>query len=99
MELTAVIKAFEKLKRPCQVKVFTDSNYVVQGMTKWIHNWQKKNWKNSQKKEVVNQDLWKKLLSISNCHDVEWIWVKGHNEHFENERCDKLAKLAIKKCK
>ncbi len=99
MELTAVIKALEKLKRPCRVRIFTDSNYVVQGMTKWIHNWQKKNWKNSQKKEVVNQDLWKKLLSISTLHDIEWIWVKGHNEHCENERCDKLAKLAIKKCK
>jgi ribonuclease HI len=97
MELTAVIKALETLKTPCKVKVFTDSNYVVQGITKWVHNWLKNSWKNSQRKQVVNQDLWKKLLSISGRHDIEWVWVKGHNEHIENERCDRLAKLAIRK--
>ena len=97
MELTAVIKALETLKIPCNIKVFTDSNYVVQGMTKWVHNWLKNSWKNSQRKQVVNQDLWKKLLSISGRHDIEWVWVKGHDDHVENERCDRLAKLAIRK--
>ncbi len=98
MELTAAIKGIEALKRPCAVKLVTDSNYVVRGMTSWIFNWMKNNWKSSQKQEVLNRDLWERLFDLSKPHDIQWIWVKGHNEHAENERCDKLARLAIKKC-
>ena len=99
MELTAAIKGLEALKKPCRVKLVTDSNYVVQGMTSWIFHWVKKNWKNSQKQQVLNRDLWERLFDLSKLHDIQWIWVKGHNEHPENERCDELARLAIKRCK
>jgi len=99
MELTAAIKGLEALKKPCRVKLVTDSNYVVQGMTSWIFRWVKNNWKNSQKQQVLNRDLWERLFDLSKLHDIQWIWVKGHNEHPENERCDKLARLAIKRCK
>jgi ribonuclease HI len=99
MELTAIIKALEALKRPCKARVVTDSNYIVQGMTSWIFSWLKNNWKNSQKQQVVNKDLWEKLLHFSNVHDIQWQWVKGHNGHAENERCDELARLAIERCR
>jgi ribonuclease HI len=99
MELTAAIKGIEALKRHCAVKLVTDSNYLVQGMTTWIFQWMRNNWKNSQKKEVLNRDLWERLFDLSKLHDIKWIWVRGHNEHAENERCDKLARLAIKKCR
>ena len=99
MELTAVIKGLEALKKPCTVKVVTDSHYVVQGMTSWIYQWLRNQWKNSQKQPVVNKDLWEKLLRFSGMHDIRWMWIKGHNKHAENERCDKLARLAIRKCK
>ena len=99
MELTAVVKALETLKKHCRVKVVTDSNYVVKGMTLWIYTWLKNNWKNSQKQDVVNRDLWEKLLRLSKGHEISWEWVKGHNEHAENERCDSLARLAIRRCK
>lgn len=99
MELTAVIKGLEALKKPCSVKVITDSNYVVQGMKSWIFTWLKNNWKNSQKQQVVNRDLWERLFNLARLHDIQWEWIKGHNEHPENERCDELAKNAIKKYK
>ncbi len=99
MELTAVIRALEALKMPCNVRVMTDSNYVVQGMTAWIHAWLKKGWKNSQKQQVANRDLWEKLLHLANIHDIQWLWIRGHNEHAENERCDKLARRAIERCR
>jgi ribonuclease HI len=99
MELTAVIKALEALKRPCRVKVITDSNYVVQGMTSWIFRWLKNNWKNTKKQEVINRDLWERLLRLSHLHEVEWKWIKGHDGYHENERCDKLARREIKRCK
>ncbi|NWF51605.1 MAG: ribonuclease HI [Nitrospirae bacterium] len=99
MELTAVIKALESLKKPCKVKMVTDSNYVVQGITLWISNWVKNNWRNSQKKPVINRDLWERLLSLSNKHEIEWKWIKGHDGYPENERCDKIAKSEIKRCK
>lgn len=99
MELTAVIKALEALKKPCKVKLVTDSNYVVQGMTSWIFQWMRNNWKNSQKQQVLNRDLWEQLLSLSHLHDIRWVWIKGHNEHAENERCDKLARYALRKCR
>jgi ribonuclease HI len=99
MELTAVLKALEALKKPCRVKVVTDSNYVVKGMTSWINTWLKNNWKNSQKQNVVNRDLWEELLRLSKGHEISWEWVRGHNDHTENERCDSLARLAIQSCK
>ncbi|MDA8432981.1 MAG: ribonuclease HI [Nitrospiraceae bacterium] len=99
MELMAVITALEALKRPCKVKVTTDSNYVVKGMTEWLASWRKNHWRNSQKKEVMNRDLWERLLKASGPHEVSWVWVKGHNGHTENERCDSLAREGIEKCR
>lgn len=98
MELTAVIKALESLRRPSKVKVFTDSNYVVKGMTEWLPGWIQRGWKNSQNKTVINRDLWEKLASLSKRHAIEWVWIRGHSGHRENERCDKLARQAIKDC-
>lgn len=97
MELLGVISALEVLKRHCRVSITTDSNYVVKGMTEWIGGWINKNWKNSRKKEVLNRDLWERLLKASKPHEVEWVWIKGHNGQIENERCDWLARDAIKK--
>ncbi|MCX8070246.1 MAG: ribonuclease HI [Thermodesulfovibrionales bacterium] len=99
MELMAVIIPLEYIKKPSRVKVITDSNYVVKGMSEWIINWQKNNWKTSQGKAVLNQDLWKRLLNASKPHSIKWIWIKGHNGHIENERCDRLALEEIKKHK
>jgi ribonuclease HI len=99
MELTAVIKALEALKKPCKVRVLTDSNYVVKGITEWVFTWRRNNWKNSQRQSVLNKDLWERLLNLANIHDIQWEWVKGHKDHAENKRCDKIAKLAIKKCR
>jgi ribonuclease HI len=99
MELTAIIKALEALKKQCNVTVVTDSNYVVQGMTSWITQWRKNNWKNSQKQQVLNKDLWLKLSDLAAFHTIQWKWVRGHDGHIENERCDTLARLAIKKCR
>ncbi|HBF42433.1 MAG TPA: ribonuclease HI [Desulfobacteraceae bacterium] len=99
MEMEAVIEALRQLKRPCKIKIITDSNYVVKGMTKWISGWIKHNWLNSQKKPVLNRDLWETLLNLSQMHQIEWGWIRGHSGHKENERCDKLARTAIKNCK
>ncbi len=99
MELMGVIAALEALKRPCRVTVTTDSNYVVKGMTDWIATWQKNGWRNSQKKEVMNRDLWERLLRAAGPHDVSWVWIKGHNGHAENERCDALARKGIETCR
>ncbi|PKL51797.1 MAG: ribonuclease HI [Nitrospira bacterium HGW-Nitrospira-1] len=97
MEMMAVITALEALKRPCSVKITTDSTYIVKGMTEWIKGWIKNNWKNSQRKDVLNRDLWEKLLKAADGHEIAWEWIKGHNGHYENERCDLLAREAIKK--
>ena len=97
MELMAAIQGLETLKRPSRVIIHTDSNYVFKGITSWINLWLKKNWLNAQKKPVLNQDLWKRLLMASEPHQIEWKWVKGHAHHPENERCDRLAKQAIEK--
>ncbi len=99
MEMLAVITALESLKVSCEVVITTDSNYVVKGMNEWIKGWIKNNWKNSQKKDVLNRDLWERLLHASKVHDVTWVWIKGHNGHVENERCDKIARDEIIKCK
>ena len=98
MELTAVIEAIRHLSRPCKIKVMTDSNYVVKGMTEWMPGWIKRNWMNSKKKPVLNRDLWEMLLELSEPHEIEWAWIRGHSGHKENERCDELARKAIKNC-
>ncbi|MFH1349710.1 MAG: ribonuclease HI [Pseudomonadota bacterium] len=99
MELTAVIEALRQIKRPCKIKVMTDSNYVVKGMTKWIFSWMRYDWKNAQKKPVLNRDLWQILFKLTEPHQIEWLWIKGHQGHMENERCDQLAREAILRCK
>jgi len=91
MELTAVIRALDALKEPCHVALHTDSRYVIDGITKWIFGWQKNGWINSQKKPVLNADLWQQLLESRKRHRIDWIWVKGHDGHPENERADRLA--------
>ena len=95
MELLAAIKALESLKEPCQVELFTDSNYVKQGITEWIINWKKNGFKNSKKKPVVNTELWMRLDTIASQHKVNWQWVKGHAGHIENERADTLANRGL----
>ena len=95
MELLGAIAGFEALTRPCKVSITTDSQYVKKGMTEWIDGWIKKGWKNSQRKDVANRDLWERLLKATELHEVEWHWVRGHTGHAENERCDELARTAI----
>ena len=95
MELTAVIRALEALKRPVAVHIHTDSQYVQKGISQWIHNWKKNGWRTSDKKPVKNADLWQRLDVLSGQHDVAWIWVKGHAGHPGNERADKLANRGI----
>jgi ribonuclease HI len=91
MELMAAISALEALKKPCRVKLSTDSRYVMDGLTKWIKGWQKNGWKTADKKPVKNADLWQRLLTASEPHRIDWTWVKGHAGHPDNERADKLA--------
>jgi ribonuclease HI len=95
MELTAVIRGLEALKRPSRVQVFTDSQYVQKGMTSWIHSWKRKGWKTADRKPVKNEDLWRRLDELRSQHQVEWHWVKGHAGHPENERADELANRGI----
>ena len=96
MEMTAAITALEALSRPCRVTVTTDSQYLVKGMKEWLQGWIRKGWLNSKKEPVLNRDLWERLNSLANVHEIEWCWVKGHDGHAENERCDELARLAIR---
>ena len=91
MEMTAVIRALEALVEPCEVIVHSDSRYVIDGITKWVHGWQKKGWVNSSKKPVRNEDLWHELIAATARHKITWEWVKGHDGHVENERVDQLA--------
>ena len=95
MELMAVIRAMEALKRPCEVTIHTDSTYVMKGMTEWIHAWKARNWKTASKKPVKNVDLWQELEAALAGHTVKWKWVKGHRGVPENERADELARNAI----
>ncbi len=95
MELLAAIQGLEALNRPCKVVLTTDSQYVRQGITKWIHNWKKNNWMTAQKKPVKNRELWQRLDAVASKHDLQWNWVKGHSGHAENERVDELANRAI----
>ena len=96
MELMAAIMALEAMKRPVEVHLHTDSTYVRDGITKWIHGWKKNGWKTAAKKPVKNADLWQRLEEAAGRHKVEWHWVKGHAGHPENERADELAREAIK---
>ena len=91
MELMAAIEALNALTRPCEVVLSTDSNYVKDGITKWIFGWQKNGWRTADRKPVKNADLWQALLEAVRRHKIEWQWVRGHNGHPENERADKLA--------
>lgn len=91
MEMTAAIEALKALKRPCRVSLTTDSSYVRDGITKWIHGWQRNGWRTADRKPVKNADLWQALIEAAACHRVEWHWVRGHNGHPENERADVLA--------
>ncbi|NKB56111.1 MAG: ribonuclease HI [Alphaproteobacteria bacterium] len=95
MEMLAAINALEAMKRPVRVVVHTDSTYLKDGITKWIHAWKKRGWKTANKKPVKNMDLWQRLETAIEQHDVEWHWVKGHAGHPENERADALAREAI----
>ena len=95
MELMAAIHGLEALSRECAVKLTTDSKYVMQGITSWLSTWRGNNWRTSQKKPVKNVDLWQRLDSSAQKHQVEWSWVKGHSGHLENERVDMAANLAI----
>jgi ribonuclease HI len=95
MELAAAINALAALKRRCTVRLTTDSVYVKDGITRWIHGWKKNGWRTSDKKPVKNVELWQALDELVARHDVQWAWVKGHNGHPENERADQLANLAI----
>jgi ribonuclease HI len=91
MELTAAIEGLRALKRPCRVTLSTDSRYVMDGLTKWIKGWQKNGWKTAAKQPVKNAELWQALLEAAKPHRIDWVWVKGHAGHPDNERCDKLA--------
>ncbi|MDP4133328.1 MAG: ribonuclease HI [Bacillota bacterium] len=95
MELLAAIKGLEALKEPCQVKLYSDSKYLVDAIQKgWLKSWISKGWKKADKKPVLNQDLWLRISELLSVHNVEFIWVKGHDGHTENERCDTLATTA-----
>lgn len=95
MELTAAIIGLETLKTHCQVIMTTDSQYVRQGITQWIENWKKKDWKTAARKPVKNKDLWQRLDAAAQQHDIQWNWVKGHSGHIENDRVDALANRAM----
>ena len=91
MELTAAIEALRVLTRPCRIKLSTDSKYVMDGLTRWIHGWRKNGWRTADKKPVKNAELWQALFAETQKHEIEWIWVKGHAGNADNERVDKLA--------
>ena len=95
MELTAVIRALEALKRPTEARIFTDSEYVRRGITEWVKNWKARGWKTADRKPVKNQDLWERLDALAAGHKIEWRWVKGHSGVPGNERVDQLANEAI----
>lgn len=98
MELTAPIEALKLVKRPCKIKLYSDSAYLVNAFVNgWIYNWQKNGWKTADKKDVKNRDLWEQIYKFTQIHDIEWIKVKGHSDNEYNNLCDKLAVAAIKK--
>lgn len=95
MELMAAIKALEALKRPCEVDLYTDSQYLRQGMMQWLANWKRNGWKNSKKEPVKNAELWSSLDKLASMHKIHWHWVKGHSGHLENDLVDALANRGI----
>ena len=95
MELTAVIKGLEALTKSCRIKITTDSKYVLQGVTEWMPNWKKRNWRTANKKPVLNVELWQQLDELVAQHEIEWNWVKGHSGHPENELADQLANQGV----
>ncbi|MCX7147920.1 MAG: ribonuclease HI [Rhodocyclales bacterium] len=95
MEMMAVIEALRALKKPVQARVHTDSQYVQKGISEWIHGWKRRGWKTAGKQPVKNEDLWRELDRLAAQHQVEWIWVKGHAGHAENERADVLARRGV----
>ena len=95
MELLAAIGALEALKRRCAADLFTDSSYLRNGITQWIHSWRRNGWRTADKKPVKNADLWQRLDALAGQHDITWHWVKGHAGHPENERADELARIAM----
>ncbi|RLJ65351.1 ribonuclease HI [Sulfurisoma sediminicola] len=95
MEMTAVIEALRALKRPLEVRVHTDSQYVQKGISEWIHGWKKRGWKTADRKPVKNEDLWRTLDALAAQHRIEWHWVRGHAGHAENERADELARRGV----
>jgi len=97
MELMGVISGLEALKRPCTVTINTDSKYVLDGASKWIHGWKKNGWRTADKKPVKNVELWQRLDAAQKPHKLRWVWVKGHSGHVENERADELARLEVEK--
>lgn len=96
MELMAAISALEAMKRPSRIELHTDSQYVKNGITSWIHNWKRNGWRTADKKPVKNEDLWKRLDQALAIHEVDWRWVKGHAGHAMNERADELARAGLK---
>ena len=95
MELLAVIRALESLKRNCDIDLYTDSQYVKQGIETWIHGWKRNGWKTADKKPVKNTDLWRELDTLAEAHTIRWHWVRGHNNHPGNERADALANRGV----
>ena len=95
MELTAVIRALEALKRPCRVEVFTDSEYVKKGITEWLQAWKRRGWKTADRKPVKNEALWRRLDELASRHRIRWHWVRGHSGHADNERADALANRGV----
>jgi len=95
MELTAAIEALAALKRPCRVRLYTDSQYVRDGITRWLPQWKARRWRTADRKPVKNADLWQLLDAAAAPHEIDWIWVRGHTGHPENERADALARAAI----
>jgi ribonuclease HI len=95
MEMTAALEALGRLREPCEVELFTDSQYLRTGMREWLAKWKRNNWRTSDKKPVKNEDLWRQLDAAAQIHDIHWHWVRGHDGHPENERCDELANAAI----
>ncbi len=96
MELMAAIKALERLKKPCRVKLYSDSAYLINAFNQgWVENWQRNGWVNARKQPVSNDDLWRRLITLAKVHDIEWIKVRGHSDNEDNNRCDELARAAI----
>lgn len=95
MELLAAIRALESLKRRCTVHLHTDSQYLQKGISEWLQSWKARNWRTSGRKPVKNEDLWKQLDELTQQHDIEWCWVRGHSGHIDNERADRLANRGV----